>query len=288
MLLCSHFGDPQRNCLTTAQFRTLAHRVSAMEKPAVTRQLEEKDIMRLGYDSAFAQRVVKLLSQEMLLKRYLQEGEKAGCVPVSRISAQYPAILHLRWGADAPGCLWAKGDLSLLQKPAVGLVGSRQLRQENLRFAQIAGQQAARQGYVLVSGNATGADQAAQESCLDHGGQVICVVADRLSDYREKENVLYLSEDSFDMPFSPQRALSRNRVIHALGKCTLVAQCGLKGGTWDGTVKNLKHGISPVFCFADGSQPVQQLCALGATEIDLQALEDLSALQSNTPNFIDQ
>lgn len=288
LLLCSHFGDPQRKCLTTAQFRTLANRVSAMERPTQQRQLDQADLLQLGYDRIFADRVLKLLSQQALLEQYLREAQKAGCMPIARISETYSAVLHRRWGADAPGCLWAKGDRSLLSKPAVALVGSRQLREENLRFAQEVGAQAARQGFVLVSGNAVGADRAAQESCLHSGGQVISVVADDLRDHKEQENVLYLSEDSFDMPFSSQRALSRNRVIHGLGIVTLVAQSGLNGGTWDGTVKNLKQNISPVFCFADGSQAMQELCNLGATAVTACDLADLSALKPNTPNFIDQ
>lgn len=69
-----------------------------------------------------------------------------------------------------------------------------------------------------------GADQAAQAGCLDSGGQVISVVADALHSHLEQPNVLYLSEEDYDMPFSTLRALRRNRVIHALGQVVLVAQ----------------------------------------------------------------
>ena len=69
-----------------------------------------------------------------------------------------------------------------------------------------------------------GADQAAQAGCLDSGGQVISVVADALHSHLEQPNVLYLSEEDYDMPFSTLRALRRNRVIHALGQVVLAAQ----------------------------------------------------------------
>lgn len=69
-----------------------------------------------------------------------------------------------------------------------------------------------------------GADQAAQAGCLDSGGQVISVVADALHSHLEQPNVLYLSEEDYDMPFSTLRTLRRNRVIHALGQVVLVAQ----------------------------------------------------------------
>ena len=149
------------------------------------------------------------------------------------------------------------------------------------------GKEAAYQGYTLVSGNARGADRAAQDACLAVGGKVICVVADELQNYTEQENILYLSEDSYDLPFSSQRALSRNRVIHALGYITLVAQCSLgNGGTWNGATRNLRNHWSPVFCFDDGSEAVVELQNLGATLIDSGQLSDLSLLREDIPKLI--
>ena len=92
--------------------------------------------------------------------------------------------------------------------------------------------------------------------------------------------MLYLSEDGFDEEFSAQRALSRNRCIHALGRMVFVAQCDLqKGGTWSGTVKNLRFGWSPVACFRDGSEASRQLEQMGAYQIGLEDLQDFACLQ---------
>ena len=154
--------------------------------------------------------------------------------------------------------------------------------QENADFAAQVGYQAARQGYVLISGNARGADSIAQNACLEAGGQVISVVADELAEKRGSSHVLYVSLEGFDLPFTPARALSRNRVIHALGEKTLVAQCAAgMGGTWDGTVRNLHAGWSPVFCFPDGSEAVQRLIQLGAGSVRTEQLSDLGALQED-------
>lgn len=287
LLLSSHLGDPQRRVLTVPQLRTLAKRARLLEK--ADRELTEDDLVSLGYDRTMAARMIKLLESTEQLNWYIKKGERAACVPVTRVSPMYPEMLKRRLGWDCPGCLWAKGDLSLLAKPAVALVGSRELRPENRRFAVEAGRQAARQGFVLVSGNARGADKTAQDACLAAGGQVISVVADSLESHSSEPNVLYLSEDGFDLSFSPQRALSRNRVIHALGTRTLVAQCDLgKGGTWDGTVKNLRRGDSPVFCFCDGSPAMTELADLGARLIPEKALENLDALLPDELNFMDR
>ena len=278
LLLTSKLGNPDRRCLSTAQLRMLAQRMQAAERPETDRDLTFTDLMALGYGEEMARRIVALLEEEELLKFYLHRGEKRGCVPLSRVNQRYPKDLRLRLGLDATGCLWAKGDVSILEMPKVALVGSRDLLPENRRFAEEVGRQAAYQGYALVSGNARGADRAAQEACLAAGGWVISVVADELDKQPYRERLLYLSEDGFAEEFSAARALSRNRVIHALGCKTFVAQCSYqKGGTWDGTVKNLRFGWSPVFCFRVGSAATELLAQMGA---ELVEIEDLSRLES--------
>ena len=220
---------------------------------------------------------------------YLQRAKKLGCIPVTRISEDYPLVVRKRLGLDSPGCLWARGGVSLLKEPTISLVGSRELREENWRFAAEVGRQAALQGYVLVSGNARGADRAAQDSCLAQGGKVISVVADELWKQPIRENVLYLSEDGYEEAFSAQRALSRNRVIHALGLKTFVAQSSQKtGGTWDGTVKNLRFGWSPVFGYEDGSETMALLFQMGATPVRMEQLNSIYDLSQNQTSFIDR
>ena len=127
--------------------------------------------------------------------------------------------------------------------------------------------------------DARGADRTAQEACLAAGGRVISIVADELSKQARRRNLLYLSEDDFDGAFSTQRALSRNRCIHALGRMVFVAQSDFgHGGTWDGTVKNLRFGWSPVACFRDGSQAARQLEQMGAYLIGTDDLQDFGGL----------
>jgi predicted Rossmann fold nucleotide-binding protein DprA/Smf involved in DNA uptake len=104
-----------------------------------------------------------------------------------------------------------------------------------------------------------------------------------------RENVLYLSENEFDEAFSALRALSRNRVIHCLGQVTLVAQSGYRtGGTWNGTEKNLRHGWSPVCCFADGSLAQRTLTDMGALAVDFTDLEDLPKLCLGNQTLFDE
>ena len=281
LLLTCRFGNPDRKVLSTSQIRVLGERMRNIPAPTEDRDLELADLTALGYGSEMALRILGLLEETELLENYLRRAGRMGCVPVSRVSAQYPSALKSALGLEAPGCLWAKGDLSMLDAPKVALVGSRDIYPENRAFAAEVGRQAALQGHVLVSGNARGADRIAQNACLKAGGRVISVVADSLAEKTLRERILYISEEDFDGEFSAQRALSRNRVIHALGEKTFVAQSDLeKGGTWDGTVKNLRFGYSSVFCFADGSPAVDQLVQRGANRITIADLNDMASLQN--------
>lgn len=286
LLLTSHLGNPQRPVLTTAQFRTLADRVRHGEVPMEDRDLTLSDLAALGYGKDFSSRILSLLSEEELLYHYISRGRRLDCRPITRVTEAYPLILRQRLGLDSPGTLWIKGDLSLLNTPAVALVGSRELRPENYRFAEVVGIHAAKQGLTLISGNARGADRTAQEACLNSGGKVISIVADELWKHHTRENLLYVSEEDYDSPFSAQRALSRNRCIHSLGRMVFVAQSDLqKGGTWDGTAKNLHFGWSPVACFRDGSAASLELEQLGAYLIGAEDLKEFSDLPEQTAFF---
>ena len=283
LLLTSHLGDPDRRPLSPAQLRMLASRVQMGESNSTDREMTAADLIALGYGRDMAAQILRLLEQEDLLDHYLRRAKKQDCVPVTRVSDHYPLLLRQRLGQDSPGCLWAKGDLSLLHTPAVSLVGSRDLGEENRRFSQAVGRYAARQGLTLVSGNARGADKAAQNACLAAGGNVISIVADSLSSHEQRERVLYLSEDDYDTAFSAQRAISRNRCIHTLGRMVFVAQANLeKGGTWNGTVKNLRSGWSSVACFRDGSEASRRLQDLGAWLIGIEDLKDMEIFSEHS------
>lgn len=287
LLLTGKLGNPDRKTLTAPQLRTLGQRVRDMERPQEDRELNEMDLCALGYGKDMARHILALLDEEVLLAHYLRRGRNSGCVPISRVGEKYPQSLKDKLGLDAPGCLWAKGDLDILSSPMVALVGSRDLNLKNREFAREVGRQAALQGYTLVSGNARGSDREAQNACLQAGGRVVSIVADELCRQIEQERILYLSEDGFDEPFSAQRALSRNRCIHALVEKTFVSQCGYQtGGTWDGSVKNLRFGWSPVFVLSDGSAASVLLEQMGAQGISLRDLENFSGLRRGQKSFL--
>ena len=265
--------------LSLAQARELSRRARAAgigeEDPF--RDVTVKDVRRLGYSEYEAGHIVSLLSRERQLDGYLLAAEKADVAVITRLDARFPQRLREQLGARCPAALFCRGDLRLLQRPCISVVGSRHLASPGAQFAAQAGRLAAREGFTLCSGDAMGADRTAQEACLRGGGSVLIFPATELVYCPVRENVLYAAEGGFELGFSAQRALGRNRFIHAMGEKTLVAQTGFgKGGTWNGSLDNLQHEYSPLFVFDDGSEGARALCARGATPV--QALTSLQAL----------
>lgn len=269
--------------LSLAQARELSRRARAAgigeEDPF--RDVTVKDVRRLGYSEYEAGHIVSLLGRERQLDGYLLAAEKADVAVITRLDARFPQRLREQLGARCPAALFCRGDLRLLQRPCISVVGSRHLASPGAQFAAQAGRLAAREGFTLCSGDAMGADRTAQEACLRGGGSVLIFPATELVYCPVRENVLYAAEGGFELGFSAQRALGRNRFIHAMGEKTLVAQTGFgSGGTWNGTLENLRHGWSPVFVHADGSEGASALIARGAEPVrELHTLEALCAAQ---------
>ena len=279
LLLCCPLGDSMAGALSLAQARELSRRARAAgigeEDPF--RDVTVKDVRRLGYSEYEAGHIVSLLGRERQLDGYLLAAEKADVAVITRLDARFPQRLREQLGARCPAALFCRGDLRLLQRPCISVVGSRHLASPGAQFAAQAGRLAAKEGFTLCSGDAMGADRTAQEACLRGGGSVLIFPATELVYCPARENVLYAAEGGFELGFSAQRALGRNRFIHAMGEKTLVAQTGFgKGGTWNGSLDNLQHEYSPLFVFDDGSEGVRALCARGATPV--QALTSLQAL----------
>ncbi len=278
LLLTSHLGDPERSPLTGAQYWKLSKKILALT-PNADREVDCDLLLSAGCSQQEADHIMLLLSQNELLETYLRKAARCGYGCLTRLSPGYPRHLLHVMKTHAPAVLWTWGNTDFLQKTLISVVGSRELRSANREFADLAGREIARQGCVLVSGGARGADLTAQEGAAALGGASVVVLPDCFLGHQKDANVLYLCQDSFDLPFTAQRALSRNHLIHALGRITLVAQSSQgRGGTWAGVQANLQHHWSPVYCYQDGSSAAQALCTQGAVSMESRMLPHISEL----------
>lgn len=152
---------------------------------------------------------------------------------------EYPPLL--REIAQPPGELYCAGDVSLLKRMCVAVVGSRK-NSEYGRWAAktIAGKLAAA-GVCVVSGMARGIDTCAHIAALDAGGKTIAVLGTGLdvcypaANRQLKEQIardgLLVTEYPAGYPVHKGNFPKRNRIISGLSLATVVAEAGNNSGS---------------------------------------------------------
>ena len=120
-------------------------------------------------------RVVATPARHAQGRRAAGEGRRASltwsCI---RDDPRYPAAL--RDLPDPPRTLWARGDLALLDRPCVAIVGTRRATAYAERVTRELARALARAGACVVSGLARGVDAAAHRAALDADGATCAVL----------------------------------------------------------------------------------------------------------------
>ena len=143
--------------------------------------------------------------------------------------------------SDAPCLLFGRGDPSVLTKPAIAIVGSRQPSLDSCSLAEHFGHDLARAGFVIVSGLASGIDTAAHRGAIKAGGQTIAVVATGIDTTYPRSNRSLCEEivknGAVVSQFLPTSAPKkhhfprRNRTLSGLSLATVVIEAGVPSGT---------------------------------------------------------
>lgn len=101
---------------------------------------------------------------EQVARAELAAGRSAGARLLVHGTPDYPRLLAAL--TDAPPVLWALGDLSLLERRMVALVGARNASSLGLRMARRLSSGLTGAGFITVSGLARGIDAAVHEAAL--------------------------------------------------------------------------------------------------------------------------
>lgn len=117
-------------------------------------------------------------------ERELARVEKLGARYLLLGQGLYPSLLAELDGA--PPLLIAKGDLRLLDRPSVAIVGARNASATACRFARGLAHDLGGEGLVVVSGLARGVDSAAHDGALETG--TIGVIAGGIDVFYPPEN----------------------------------------------------------------------------------------------------
>ncbi len=172
--------------------------------------------------------------------RALRRAARAGLQPLPRDSPSYPP--RLRELPDHPLVLWIDGDVSVLRRQLVAVVGSRRASQLALDVARRLASDLAAVGLGVVSGLARGCDGAAHRGALDGGGVTVGVLGsgadviyppehDALAAAIVRGGGAVVSELAPGTPPLPMHFPLRNRIISGLSRGVVVIEAGARSGS---------------------------------------------------------
>lgn len=148
--------------------------------------------------------------------------------------------------AFPPYLFYYKGNLELLKRKAISIVGTRHCSENGLKRARRLAKELVERGETIISGLAKGVDTAALTSAISHRGSVIAVIGTPINQYYPPENRelqddiaanhLLISPVPFYRynldTFEKRRRYFplRNAVMSALSRGTVIVEAGQKSG----------------------------------------------------------
>ena len=177
------------------------------------------------------------VADRAVAERELATAAKLGARHIFLGAADYPALLAQL--DDAPAAIMLRGDLSLLARPVVAMVGARNASAAACRFARQLAVELARERVTVVSGLARGIDSAAHVGSLDGG--TVAVIAGGIDIAYPPENAvlqeriaaegLLIAEQPPGIEPRARHFPHRNRIIAGLALGTIVVEAAPKSGS---------------------------------------------------------
>ena len=176
---------------------------------------------------------------------YSERQAQAEIAAVERFGARFLSVgqgLYPRALAEidgTPPLLIAKGDMRLLERPMVAMVGARNASAAACRFARGLAHDLGRDGVVVVSGLARGIDAAAHDGAMD-SGTVGCAAGgidifyppeNKARQERMFEVGLVVSERPLGLEPRAKDFPRRNRIIAGLSQACVVVEAAPRSGS---------------------------------------------------------
>ncbi|NBZ88049.1 DNA-protecting protein DprA [Rhodobacteraceae bacterium CYK-10] len=172
-----------------------------------------------------------------VVRAEMAAGKKAGARLLIHGQGDYPAgLMDL---PDAPPVLWVQGDIGLLSRPMVAVVGARNASSLGLRMARKLAEGLGQGGQVVVSGLARGIDAEAHRAALATG--TVAVQAGGVDHIYPAENTALaqqileqgcrVSEMPPGMEPQTRHFPLRNRIISGLSRAVVVVEAAARSGS---------------------------------------------------------
>lgn len=179
---------------------------------------------------------IELFSKDLAQKE-LEKCEKLGAQMIFLNEESYPEIL--RQISDPPPIITVKGNIKLMHKNILSIVGPRHASFNGCNFAKKMAYDLGQHKMVIASGMARGIDSNAHKASLETG--TIAVIGGGIDNIYPRENTdlyheiadkgLLISEQAFGNPPKGGNFVQRNRIISGLSLGVLVIEATLRSGT---------------------------------------------------------
>ena len=170
-------------------------------------------------------------------EREIAKVEKLGAKFLALGQGLYPTLLAEL--EDAPPLVVAKGNVGLLDRQAVSIVGARNASAAACRFARGLAHDLGQEGLVVISGLARGIDSAAHDGALESG--TVGVIAGGIAIFYPPENQarqkglyekgLVLAEMPPGTEPRARHFPHRNRIIAGMASGTVVVEAAPRSGS---------------------------------------------------------
>jgi DNA processing protein len=149
---------------------------------------------------------------------------------------------RLREIYDPPAVLWIRGDVELLARPGIAVVGTRHPSPYGAGMAEMLSRDLANRRLVIFSGMARGVDTAAHKGAIEAGGKTVAVWGTGIDVIYPKENKklaesivasggTIVSEYPLGTFPAPQNFPIRNRILSGMSIGVLVIEAAEYSGT---------------------------------------------------------
>jgi DNA processing protein len=203
------------------------------------REFKKDELVEIGIKEDIAEKIVKIKDlEDDFVDEELKLITKHGIKVFTLEDKDYPAELKNIY--DPPIFLFAYGNIDLLSKPKISIVGSRKSTERAKNFSYKIAKDLAEAGINVVSGFAAGIDIHAHIGAVEKGSTTAVFGCGLLTVYPASnkrylkkilKNGVILSEYWLNEPPNRYNFPKRNRIISGLSMGTLVVEASKKSGS---------------------------------------------------------